>query len=355
MTSILRNSYEPNYVSLPGETIQEILEEREMTQAELALRMGRPKKTISEIINGKTAITPETALQLEHALGVPARFWNNLEQHYREYKASIDERNKLKDHLEWLTYFPVEKMVEYGWIKAASDRTEQLIELLNFFGIAHPSLFEETCAAFRKSQDSNSYAVAAWLQRGIVEATKQSCASYNEQKFKLVLSQIRLLTVQPCEIFEPELKGLCASAGVTVIPVRELPNAKVCGATHWLNPHRPIILISLRYKKTDHFWFTFFHEAAHVLKHAKRGNFLDYLAFEDGKEEDEANRFAADFLIPPDAFERFKSSGKVTKQSVISFAAEIGIDPGIVVGRLQHDKTLKFNQMNDLKSTLKWK
>ena len=79
------NTYIPDRVSLPGETLQEILDERQMSQADLALATGRPPKTIHEILEGKAPITPDTAAQLEQALGVPASFWNNLERNYQEY------------------------------------------------------------------------------------------------------------------------------------------------------------------------------------------------------------------------------------------------------------------------------
>ena len=80
------NEYLPDVVATPGETLQEVLEDRGIPQVELADRMERPKKTINEIIKGKAALTPETALQLERALGVPATFWNNLERNYQGKK-----------------------------------------------------------------------------------------------------------------------------------------------------------------------------------------------------------------------------------------------------------------------------
>lgn len=82
------NQYCPDEVSPPGETLLEVLEERGMTQADLAERTGRPRTTIDEIIKGKAAITPETALQLEKALGVPASFWNARETRFREFLAA---------------------------------------------------------------------------------------------------------------------------------------------------------------------------------------------------------------------------------------------------------------------------
>ena len=77
-------SFQPDHAVPPGETLKETLETIGMSQAELAERTGRPKKTINEIIMGKSAITSETALQLERVLGVPASFWNNLERNYKD-------------------------------------------------------------------------------------------------------------------------------------------------------------------------------------------------------------------------------------------------------------------------------
>lgn len=112
-----RNKYSPDIAIPPGVTLLEVLEELGMTQAELAERTARPTKTINEIIKGKAAITPETALQLETVLKVPARFWNNLEMNYRETLARIEEREVLQEQLEWLKGVPVNSMARFGWIK----------------------------------------------------------------------------------------------------------------------------------------------------------------------------------------------------------------------------------------------
>lgn len=85
------NQYVPDEVSPPGETLSEVLAEHGITQADLAERTGRPRKTIDEIIKGKAAITPETAIQLERVLGVPATFWNRRERQYREHLAKREE------------------------------------------------------------------------------------------------------------------------------------------------------------------------------------------------------------------------------------------------------------------------
>ncbi|WP_242046589.1 HigA family addiction module antitoxin [Cylindrospermum sp. FACHB-282] len=124
MESKIQNQYNPDYVSAPGDTLLEVLEERGMTQAELAERTGRPKKTINEIIKGKAAITPETALQLELVFNIPASFWNNHERHYREFLAQQEEKKRLKKQVSWLKGIPVTAMIKSGWIRRHQDKVE---------------------------------------------------------------------------------------------------------------------------------------------------------------------------------------------------------------------------------------
>lgn len=361
MGNVIQNQYTPDYVSPPGETLEEILDERDMSQAELAERMGRPRKTISEIINGKAAITPETALQLERVLGIPAIFWNNRERHYREALARKEEQERLSKQVEWLNQIPVKDMVKKRWIQLYQDKVEQLREVLNFFGVASPDqlqiVLSGTNVYFRKSPKSQSdkSAVAAWLRRGEIEADEIKCTPYNASKFKETLQQVRTLTVEPPEIFQPEIVRLCAIAGVAVVFVPELPKTQVCGATRWLKPDRALIQLSLRYKTDDHLWFAFFHESGHILKHRKRELFLEFKENQGDKEEKEADTFAADLLMPPVQLKRFLASGKQrSKDGICQFALEIGIAPGIVVGRLQHDGVLPRNHCNELKCKLRW-
>ncbi len=361
MSNVIQNQYTPDFVSPPGETLEAILEEREMSQAQLAERMGRPRKTISEIINGKAAITPETALQLEHVLGIPASFWNNRERNYREALARKEEQERLSKQVEWLDQMPVKDMVKNRWIQSYQDKVEQLRELLNFFGVASPDQWQTVLGGaevyFRKSLAFQSYsaAVAAWLRRGEIEAAKIDCTTYNTSKFKETLQQVRALTIQPPEIFQFEVVRLCATAGVAVVFVPELPKTRTCGATRWLNSDKALIQLSLRYKTDDHLWFTFFHEVGHILLHGKRNVFLEFKEKQEDKEEKEADTFAADLLIPPSELKRFLASGKQrSKDGIRQFASEIGIAPGIVVGRLQHDKVLQRSHCNDLKCRLEW-
>jgi len=363
MISSIHNQYIPDYVSPPGETLLELIEERGISQAELAERMGRPKKTINEIVKSKAAITPQTALQLERALGVDASFWNNRERNYRQYLAQLEEAQQLGSRVDWLRGFSISTMVKLGWIQACDDEVEQLRELLNFFGVVSPdqweTLWSRSSTALRKTPafHSNWKDVSAWLRRGEIEAQRIYCQPYNPVMFRRVLiEEIRSLTLESPEVFQPELVRQCAEAGVAVVFVAQLPKAKVSGATRWLTSEKALIQLSLRYKTDDHLWFTFFHEAGHILLHGKRDIFLENDDCIDVKEQ-QANDFAAKILIPPARLRSFLQQSKPRyprQQAIRAFAAEIGVAPGIVVGRLQHDGVVPFSHYNGLKRSLVW-
>ena len=354
-----RYEYAPDAVTAPGETLLEVLEDRSISQVELSDRTGRPKKTINEIIKGKAAITPDTALQLERALGIPAAFWNSLEKNYREYLARLEERGRLEGSASWLETFPVSEMVKRGWIQSSSDPVDKARSLLDFFGVASPDqwhqITERVGSRFRRSTafESDNGSMLAWLRMGTILAQGMTCAPFDKSVFLEALPKIRLLTVShPSDVF-PKAVDLCSRAGVAVVLVKQLKGSRVSGATRWVSPEKALIQLSDRYKKDDYFWFAFFHEAAHILKHSKKTIFLEGKASDvENQEEAEANKYAADFLIPPREWAKIKRWKRYTKLKVSAFADQLGIAPGIVVGRLQHEKLLPHSHLNGLKQSV---
>lgn len=358
MSKIAANEYTPDYVSLPGETLAELLEAKEMTQAELARRMGRPLKTINEIVQGKARITAETALQLELVLGVSASFWNNRERQYREWLAAQQASEQRQDQLAWLHEVPIGEMVSRGWLAQTSSGVEQVRQLLGYFGVASVKqwrqLYEQPGAAFRRPAVAEDQgAVAAWLRRGEVLAQEVVCAAYDAGTFRQVLTSSRGLTRKPLGEVQSELVQRCAAAGVAVVFVSELHRTRICGATYWLSPRKAIIQLSFRYKTEDHLWFTFYHEAGHILLHGKQAVFLEGDGL-DAEKDAEADRFAAATLIPASVWAQFVQAGKYqSKAAIETFAVEAGVSAGIVVGRLQHEKLLPHTHCNELKRKLK--
>ena len=185
MTEIAATAYSPSEVSPPGETLRELLEERGIPQAELALRMGRPRKTISEIINGKAALTHETALQLELVLGVPASFWNSRERTYRAYLASLEEKKRLEKEAAWCGEFPIKQMAELGWVKRPEGKAARVHELFSFFGVVSSDqwteLYSEVAVAFRTSTkfEADRFSLGAWLRYGLRESQRVDAAPFD--------------------------------------------------------------------------------------------------------------------------------------------------------------------------------
>lgn len=361
MTEALRNEYLPSSVSPPGETLAELLAERRISQADFARRTGRPLKTINEIVKGKTAISPETALQFERAAGVPAAFWLAREAKYREWRARRADEKSLAANADWLKQLPYRDMLAYKWIDAAVSRNDRTATCLAFFGVASveawKSYYSRPVAAFRASAQLKKApgAVAAWLRQGEREAESVRLGTYHESAFRNELAAIRQLTQESDPgSFIPDLQSRCARHGVAVTIVRTPKGCPAYGATRWIDPSHALIQLSARHRSDDQFWFTFFHEAGHVLLGPKRETFVD-MEDDDFMSDDEAkaDQFAADLLIPPDRVQNLASLGR-SPTKIRAFALSIGIAPGIVVGRMQKDQLIGSHQLNNLKNRFNW-
>lgn len=361
MSAVRQTEYRPDLVLPPGETLKETLQALDMPQNELAMRMGRPEKTISEIVNAKTIITADTALQLEKVLGIPAGFWLSLESNYRGFLARAEDRKRLLADVDWPKQFRIKEMIKYGWIEAARDGVEQLNELLRFFGVASREEWAtwwrkmETAFRIAQSVKVDDLALAAWLRQGEVQAQKMQCDPFSADGFKQALSRIRNMT-RDYQAFDDAVIEACAECGVALVFVPQMPNSGVSGAARWLASDKALIELSLRYKKNDQLWFSFFHEAYHLLHDLKKEIFLDASAGSRGVkyDDDRANRWAADFLILPAAWQKLIEHKQISKRLIREFAQSIGVAEGIVVGRLQREGKLPYDHCNDLKVKLEW-
>lgn len=352
--------FEPDYAVPPGKTLQETIDALGMTQKELALRTGRPLKTVNEIIKGVAAITAATAIQLEKVTGVPAAFWNNLEANYRDRLARLHERRHLDEQTDWLKHFSYAKMAAMGLVTPTRDKTGKVENLLRYFGVANFRQWEIAYGRLQgaaREQDGLSSSLgdlSAWLRAGEILAQRVECEPFDSGRFQAALAKIRALTCDaPVNVWSETVR-LCAEAGVAVVLVPELPKTHVYGFTRWLTPTKALLQLSLRYKTDDLLWFTFFHEAAHILKHGKTDIFFEFRGSSNPKEE-EANRWSADFLIPHRDWQAFLTRvPKPSRQDIIDFAQEQTVAPSIVLGRLQHrEKRVPPHFYNDLKQRLK--
>jgi HTH-type transcriptional regulator/antitoxin HigA len=323
-----------------------------MTQAELAKRTGLSTKHINQIVNGTAPLTTETALLLERATGVAARVWSNLEIAYREHELRRQEDARLMEDLDWLEELPVKELVRRGWVDKATTPVEQLRNVCRFYGVANRAAWDalwQKPTAYRTSRAFKSHpgAVAAWLRIGEVRASSIDCGAFNRAGLTAALDNLRALTKDPKpRSWWPVLVEKCASVGVAVVAEPEVTGARINGAARWLSPDKAFVQLSLRHRWNDIFWFTFFHEIGHLVLHSKKDTFINDVGAHSGVEQ-EADGFASQVLIPRQY--EAELAELITPSDAERFAARLGIAPGIVVGRLQHDERWPFSRGNELK------
>jgi len=353
MTNSATHPFRPDYAIPPGETLRDRLAEMSLSQADLATRAGISTKHVNQIIQGNAPITLETAVALERITSLPASFWNRREADYREALLRSKPHELTAEDDQWLASLPIKELQKRRRLPDQHDRSQLYDAVLSFFGVADRDAWERTwrrpVASFRRSQAYASHpgAAIAWLRIAEIEAQPRKTEPYAAPVFRRALRGIRSLTAGGDA---NELESLCAAAGVVVVFVPEVPRCRISGAAWWATPSRAVIALSDRYKKDDYFWFTFFHESAHILLHSKKETFVDD-GSDDDLLEDEANRFASDLLVPPDKANELPAL--TTDEQVRAFAAELGIAPGIVVGRLQHDGLWGWNRGHHLKRGLR--
>ena len=330
--------------TVPGAVLRRILEQRHITQSELALRTGLSTKTVNQIMLGTAALTPDTALRLERTLGVPSGFWNRLEAAYRDREARERSAKDSEHHLRWFRQFPRGELERRGAVTPKAEELYQMEELLSFFGVADPDAYRRVwdthvAAGFRRARhlDVDEHATAVWLRLAERHAQQLDVVSYDATAFAALLPQLRSLTRQADTLAAfRQVTERCAAVGVAVVFVPEIAGTRVCGVARWMSSAQPLLALSGRYGKADSFWFTLFHEAGHILLHPKREACLTLEGQRDdgdGLEED-ANRFAARTLIGAAGIRALHKG--MTFAEIKQLADQADVGPGIVAGQLCH-------------------
>ncbi|KAA3609684.1 MAG: ImmA/IrrE family metallo-endopeptidase [Calditrichaeota bacterium] len=354
------SDFKPNWSSPPGETITDILSERNISEEQFLKISGLSNEILKNLLIGKESISQSIAEKLELSLGSTKDFWLNREARYQADEKLI----KQKTLESWINRLPISDMIKFGWIKPSKNITQQINNCLQFFDVENYEKWNDTYyglllgTAFRTSTSfkSRPEAVIAWLRQGEIEGDFIECKPWNSKKLHQVLVSIRYLTREKSPTsFLPKLQLQLAECGVALSIIPSPKGSSASGATYFISPDKALIILSFRYLSDDHFWFSFFHEAAHILLHGKKSIFIEDDHSQKNKEEIEANKFAEDILIPNDYKEEFKSLNATKWREVIRFAKKIGISPGIVVGQLQYFGQIKFNQLNKFKVKYEWR
>lgn len=355
----------PDWAVHPGELLEEYLDANQLTQAEFARRADISAKHVSTIISGDASVSVETARAFERVLGVSAHIWTRAQDEWDLHRSKLAEHAfaVTEEAKAWVSAFPVKELKLRGVIPAeTSSPTKIFGALLSFFGVAsiegYNNRFNRLKVQYRHSptKRSEDACLRSWLQLGEIAARSRKVVPFKAEVFNDVLGRCRALTTERPETFFPKLVADCASAGVTVVAIKPLPNTRLSGAAWWIGPEHAIIQLSLRHKSNDHFWFSFFHEAGHVLLHKRDVVFADDQGGTQDGLEDEADRFAEDKLVGRERLAQFMEHNPiVTEGAVVTLAEKAGIHPGIVVGMLQHHGKLAWSKLNHLKDRFEFK
>ena len=369
--------FDPDLAASAGDLLLVRLEQLSMSQSDLAARTGLSGKHINQLIKHGVAVSPHVANSLELATGVAAEIWAAVDAAFqaRRARAGVDER--LEESLEWLDQFNLGELHARGVLSSPSRGVQASRDLLKFFGISEPAAWGRVWmaggATFRRSPAfaPSPAATTVWLRTGQRAASEVETRPYSADTLSGMIEELRAMTRLEIPEAVDQIRASLARAGVALVLAGEFAGCRASGASWWAGPAKAVVLLSHRGKREDRLWFTLFHELGHVLKHAKRDTFLDQHPddasaesepfsdwtvasvesrfLDDGSRagllEEEADRFAADSLIPP----RFvpAASAATSEAEINQIAAEIGVSAGVVAGRWQfeHGDYARFTRL----------
>lgn len=336
----------------PGETLKEVLEDREMSQRELAYRIGLTEPYISNIINCVKPITISLAKKLEYALGIESAFWINLQANYEKELSDYEEVNsitveeisvirKIKDLICY--------MKEIGLLGNENNESMLVIELRRILKVSNLNNIPNLCnnGAYRLAQVEtlDPYVLFTWLRICdlIVEKYKDLKSNLDIKKLEEILPEIKNLMFEEFETIKEKLRDLFSNCGINFAIVKNFKGAPVQGVINRRSDNTLSLIMTNRRKYADIFWFTLFHEIGHILNNDFEKNLIDYDNLENEVEE-KANIFSANMLIDKNNYDKFILESDFSITKINDFCNINNIPKFILIGRLQKEGHIPYNQ-----------
>lgn len=346
------NEYFPQEVLHPCDTLNEKLEEMKMTRKEFALRTGKPEQTIIAVLKGESSITSEMAVMFENITKIPAHFWINKQARYNEYKARLKRKIDVEQAEEWARSFPYAEMAKYNWVPKTRKIEEKTINLFEYFAVSTHDAWNmlyidkklKLAAYASLKHTKDPHAISAWLRQGEMQAEQIEAPDYSKNDFLKALYDAKSIMANHPDDYFKQLQNICLKAGVKVFYTPKLPKAPINGSTRWIKD-TPVIQLTARYKQNDRFWFTFFHEAGHIVLHGKKYISLEGIDFSeaDPNKEQEAHNFAEEWTFTKKQEEEVIAAAPLNEKDIVDFAKKFNTHPAIIIGRLQHRDLIPFS------------
>jgi HTH-type transcriptional regulator / antitoxin HigA len=337
-------TFSPAEVFPPGDFLREELDERGWTVTEFAEIIGRPVQAVSEILNGKKEITPETAIAFAEALGTSPELWLNLQTSFRLWiqRSARTGQSPVARRARLRTIIPLSEVRSRGWVNqtAALDELESdVCRLLEIENVTDAPAF---ALAARRSNGTAGLTIeqSAWIGRVRQIARGRSVKQFDVDGLsRLAASLPRQLRAGPVGL--RSTPAMFAAVGVVLVFLQGLRGGKLDGAVTILEDGTPVIGITGRGDRFDIVLFTLLHECAHLtLAHIAPGAAAGSVWVDDeitGTKDDPieiaANEQAAHWTFP-DGF----SVASTAVPGLVEAAARYGVHASIVIGRLQHER-----------------
>ncbi len=325
----------------PVEAIKFRMDQMGLRQKDLIPFVGSKSK-VSEVLNRKRPLTLAMMRALNKELGISAEVL--LNEPGRDFPQSIPD-------VDWCR-FPVVEMAKRGWLpklKNLKERSEEVMRDL----VVNAGVIESATPVFLRQgkrglyrDEADSYAISAWVMR-VLSLARQSSLRGSYAKGSLKLSTMR--DIARLSYFDngPMLaREYLNKQGIHLIIVRHLPKTYLDGAALLMPDGTPVVGLTLRYDRIDHFWFCLMHELAHVVRHLSESEpvIVDDLdlqrsgAITEDEIEKEANELAQEALVPKKTWNELISNKKITGQQLHALAEKLKIHPAVIAGRIRFER-----------------
>ena len=353
------NEYKDIVAFHPGYYIADVIEDMGISQAEFATRMGTTAKTLSQLINGQANISNDLAKKLSVMLGTSLDVWQNLQNTYDQKLIEIQLAKDIDAQAELVKEIDYKYFIDVVGLPTARSIKDKVANLCKFFRVADLRIMlkEDFLVNFRTSSTCNKMKhiinSRAWIQTAMNLSKSIETKPYNAAKLKGYLPELRGMTLKEPEEFLPRMNEIFAECGIAFVLLPHLKNSGVNGAVKWVTEDRVVLAMNNRGLNADKFWFSLFHEIKHVLQQKIKMVFISTTVEEmmdiNNNLEIEADKFATNYLISPADYKKFAPSKYTSDDEIVEFANTIGIHPGIVAGRLQHEGIIAQNRCSKLK------
>lgn len=343
----------------PGYYVEEIIEDMGISQAEFATRMGTTAKTLSNLVNGQINLSNNLAKKIAVMLGTSPDVWLNLQSAYDQKRIEIEMEKDLDAQKAIMEMIDYSYFVKVANLPTTKDVREKVGNLCKYFMVSDLSILlkPDFLVSFRTGipnvEEKNMINARAWLQTAMNFAKSIPTGQFDAEKLKAALPELRDMTVKKPEDFLPRMRKIFSECGVAFVLLPHLKNSGINGAVKWVNCDRVVLAMNNRGLYADKFWFSLFHEIKHILQQKIKTVFIsantkEWMEWDNALERD-ADEFASNYLISRSQMKRFSPNQYTTEEEIVEFAKSIGIHPGIVVGRLQHEKVIPPNRCSHLK------